>query len=222
MCPRGCGRCGGRAQPTRAVELLRPIEEAAALSLRSRELHGEPLGRVPDGAGGGACLAPAWDRRADTWARVGRGGGDRGACGLAEAGDISRGHELPYSASDGVTSGGDTIHLFYTRNEDGALVSGDLEAGGHYAGKVDPHLCFLIKSRSLDLATTVVAVRIHIASSCIGKYIIRAEFGIILCTFLYVHGSVLPNSFSFWVIVVGHASKSFLEVPPGVGCKAYF
>lgn len=45
--------------------------------------------------------------------------------------DISRGHELPYSPPSG-GGGGDKIHLRYTRNEEAALVSGDLEAGGHY------------------------------------------------------------------------------------------
>ena len=45
--------------------------------------------------------------------------------------DISRGHELPYSPPSGAGKG-DKIHLRYTRNEEAALVSGDLEAGGHY------------------------------------------------------------------------------------------
>lgn len=45
--------------------------------------------------------------------------------------DISRGHELAYSPPKGGGSG-DKIHLRYTRNEEAALVSGDLEAGGHY------------------------------------------------------------------------------------------
>ena len=45
--------------------------------------------------------------------------------------DISRGHELSYSPPNGRSSG-EALHLRYTRNEEAALVSGDLEAGGHY------------------------------------------------------------------------------------------
>eukprot|EP01052_Picozoa_sp_SAG31_P064952 SAG31_NODE_23788_length_495_cov_1.434343_1_plen_88_part_01 len=44
--------------------------------------------------------------------------------------DIGRNHDHTYSPDSGVTS--KMVHLRYTRNEEAALVSGDLEAGGHY------------------------------------------------------------------------------------------
>jgi hypothetical protein len=39
--------------------------------------------------------------------------------------------ELSYQPPNG-GGNAETIHLRYTRNEEAALVSGDLEAGGHY------------------------------------------------------------------------------------------
>jgi hypothetical protein len=44
--------------------------------------------------------------------------------------DVSRGHKLEYVPEKKPATS--TVHLRYTRNEEAALVSGDLEAGGHY------------------------------------------------------------------------------------------
>eukprot|EP01047_Picozoa_sp_COSAG01_P034949 COSAG01_NODE_2651_length_7304_cov_6.982799_3_plen_99_part_00 len=49
--------------------------------------------------------------------------------------DMSRGHKLEYVPEKKAATS--TVHLRYTRNEEAVLVSGDLEAGGHYDLFVD-------------------------------------------------------------------------------------